>query len=325
MNEISNISLKEAAVLLDSSQRILLLCHRHPDGDTLGSAFALSEAQKARGKDVRTVCCDPVPGYLSFLGSTDDLSDGFKPDLIASIDTASSKQLGANEEIYSGKIGLSLDHHRFGEIYSDRYYTDCGAAACGEIVYDLLSLIYENPSDLPKKSLDALYAAISSDTGGFRFENTTPKTLRTAAALVEAGADAAEINRRLFESRSKSEVRAILACYENLRYYGGGKVALVVFSNEIKKKYGLTDEDTGAVNGLPREIEGVSVSITVKQDSDAPENFRISVRSDSTADASEICSRLGGGGHLRAAGASFSAASPEEAASMALAAAGVNI
>ena len=307
-----------------ASRRLLLLCHQHPDGDTLGSAAALALTLSSLGdhREVCVFCADPVPGYLSLLADAlPPMKEDFVPDCTAAIDIASLSLLGVDPTTLP-PIDVKIDHHRISDPFADLCYVDSTAAACGEIVYEMLTGMLGEKA-LPPLALSALYLALSGDTGGFRYTNTTPKTLRIAASLMEAGADTALVNHALFESRSHAEVRAIRVFYESLRFYDGGRVALSVITREMKEQNDLSDEALGLVSGLSREIEGVSLGLTLRQNSNDPTKFKLSARSDEQYDACELCRKFGGGGHIRAAGAEITAASVKEAVEAVLTAAGV--
>jgi len=316
------VSLERAAQILKSAANVLIICHKHPDGDTLGSALALASVLTEIGIRSEVICADPPPPRFTFMTAVKTSpTPSFTPDLTVTVDVASPGLLGKLEEKYADRIDLKLDHHAIGAPFAKENYVDATAAGCGEIIFELSKLLSSKP--IPKDALDMLYLAISADSGGLRFTNTTPKTLRIAAELMECGADTAEINRILFESRTPSEVRAISAAYAGMRYYLNGTAAITVFTNEAKKQLDITDDDISAVSGLSREIAGVTLGITLRQSSEDLGKYKASLRTVAPVDAAAICSKLGGGGHVRAAGAEFFAASPEEAVEKILAAAGI--
>jgi len=308
----NNITLDEIVSFFKENDRFLLLCHRRPDGDTLGSALGLMRALRALGKEAYMACEHEPTANTRFLFNEKeaDLSDydydGFLP---VAIDVAEASLLGALEREYGDRIALKLDHHETGEDYAARNYTVPTAAACGEIICEIVERL-----GVPLAvSAAPLYAALSSDTGGFRYANTTAATHRLAAALLEACADNAYIDHKLFESRTQSEIRALTAAYTGLRYFHDGAVAAVVISNQIKERLDLREDDLGVLSAITREIDGVIVGITVKQNRAEPQRFKISVRSEPGFPANTLCALFGGGGHACAAGAELTAASPEKA------------
>ena len=157
-----------------------------------------------------------------------------------------------------------------------------------------------------------IYAAISSDTGGFRFSNATPKTLRLAAELIERGVDHTEISRRLFDSKSLAQIKAEGEAASRMRLYDKGRIAAVTFPYSSKFALGLRDEHLETVIDIPRSVAGVEIAFAVRQ----PEEtgvFRVSMRSASDFDVSAVCACFGGGGHRRAAGCTVEAKNVYEA------------
>lgn len=310
MSELCNIWQRLAA-----SQRTLIYTHGHPDADTLGSAQALARALKNSGREAFVTCLDPIPSRLEFLYDGPPPC-GFEPTLLCAVDVASYKMLGIKDESLRGVIDIKLDHHRTGDDYAKTDYTDPLAAAAGEIIFTMLA--ESAPELLTAEVAEPLFAAIASDTGCFRYSNTTAATHRIAAALCDCGIDTAAVNHRLFESRSRGEVAALKRALEALEFHCGGRLALICFTNEDKEKYGFDDDNIAAHSSLTREIEGVELGITLRQKSNEPRRFKASVRSGENVDASALCALFGGGGHIRAAGCELEADSAEEAAGIIL-------
>jgi len=308
----SNISLERAAQMIFSARNLLIFTHEHPDGDTLGSAFALKHALSERQISAYVVCCDPVPQYLQFV--TDgceslDLPEGGEWDLICAVDLADPDMLGRFKDRFADRIDLKIDHHRTSVPYAKFNYVDPEAAACGEIIFDLLAA----NGDISAPVADALFTAISSDTGCFRYSNTTSATHEKAAALIDCGARAQKINHLLFEQKSPGELRALKLALDGLTYYADGRIAATVFTLDMKREFDLTDDDISPLYSLSRDIYGVDVGITVRQKDAAPDVFKASLRSDGTVDCAEICRAFGGGGHKGAAGCRVQAANSGEA------------
>jgi phosphoesterase RecJ-like protein len=310
---MNNITLKEAADMLLCHENILILTHISPDGDTLGSAFALKYSMPQ--KNVVIICDDKLPMRLRFIcGGADSLRpdtlpDGFEPGLIVSVDIASLPLAGAYGESLAGKIDLKFDHHPMSDEFARYSYIDGDVSACGEIILDLIGYL----GTLSKSAAEALYAAIASDTGSFKYRNVTAETHRKTAVLIDAGIDHSDISTRLFECKTQNEMTAQRVTLETLKYYRQGSVASVCFTNEMKQKYNLDDDDIGDISSIPRQIAGIELSVVIKQKQNNPREFKISMRSGKSIAANELCSIFGGGGHLRAAGALIEADSGEEA------------
>lgn len=289
------IDKKECLRLLQENDEFLVLSHEHPDGDTLGCAFALCEILRLLGKKRAFMCADEVTKDFSYM------TDGFVPDelgnpFVVSVDVADEGLLGALAEKFSGKIDLCIDHHMSNTFFAKSTYLVERAAAC-EIIYDLaLSL----PVEMNRYVRNCIYTGISTDTGCFRYQNTTAQTFKTAAALMEKGIDSELINKLMFETKSKSFLKLELLARKTLEYHFDEKCAVITITQDMYKKSGSTEHECYPITALPRQIEGVLVGVVIKEKADG--SFGVSVRTDSGIDASEICGRLGGGGHKGAAG-----------------------
>ncbi len=310
---MSNITVKEAAAILAGAKNILLVCHVRPDGDTLGSAFGLKHAMETKGHMVKAVCGETIPERLKFIsdGENELTLEGFTPELICSVDAAETSLTGKHGEL---EFDLKLDHHGSGTPYAKHNYIDGSRAACAEIIFDIIrELEALGHAKLTPESATALYAAISSDTGCFKYSNVTSATMRIAADLIDAGADYENVCRRLFETRSISETTAQKLALNNVRFIRGNSIAIITYTNCMKSENGLSDDDLGGIGSYLRETEGVELSVVIKQSEAEPRKYRISMRSGAEINASDLCSHFGGGGHARAAGGNVIADSPAEA------------
>lgn len=306
----NNITLEEIAELLRTKDSFVLICHKRPDGDTLGSALGLKRALSYLGKKAEIICAHTPSSNNEFLFDG-EFFPAFECEdenaVFITVDVASKELLGELEAVYGDRIALKIDHHETSEDFAEKNYTDFSAAACGEIIYDLVKLL-----GVPLEvSAEPIYAAISSDTGGFRYSNTTARTHRAAADLLEAGADNAFIDHMLYESRTQSEILALTAAYASMRYYLDGKVAVVIITNDDKRRLDLREEDLGVISPITREIAGVQVGITIKQNKVDASKYKISVRSEPGFPSNALCELFGGGGHPCAAGAEISASNPK--------------
>ena len=308
--DLRALTLHEVIARLLEPQPTCVLFHARPDGDAVGSAFALALWLRAMGSPAWCLCADEVPERLRFL--TEGLQQSVLPEHMpaefvdaraVSVDTASPAQLGRLYERFAGRIELMIDHHGKGTPYADAYICP-EAAATGEVVYDLMAA---SGKEIPAGCAALLYAAISADTGCFRYSNVTRDTHLRAAALVESGIDAAEINRRLFEVKSMELLRAERAGFDRLSFYEDGKVAILTFPYELRSALELSDEHLETLVDVARCVEGVEVAVAIRQST--PEGvFRVSLRANVDFDVAEVAAEFGGGGHRRAAGTSVRAA-----------------
>jgi len=318
-DQFKKLDIDELCQRLCKNCNTLIIYHVRSDADAVGSAFALRELFRIMGIPAICACSDEIPERLRFLAESAQGSVVIEEDMkidydrVISVDSASPSQLGAMFERVHKDVDIMIDHHKMGSVYAD-YYIDSEASATGEIIYLIAKKLLENGniSAIPHIVLECVYAAISSDTGGFRFSNTTPKTHRIAAELLEAGVDAVEINHRLYESKSFLQMKAEGEATKRLSLYEEGRVASVLFPYSAKEELGLRDEHLETIIDIPRSVAGVEIAFSIRQ----PENkgfFRVSMRSAVDFDVAAVAAHFGGGGHIRAAGCSVEADSIEGA------------
>ena len=306
------LSLSETAARLPENKAALILLHRHPDGDALGSGLALKLLLEARGCVAYCVCEDEIPERLRFLSEglqgsilVENLPEGCTPDRILSVDTASPAQAGTLFPLYEGRFDLMIDHHAKGEMYADGYI-DGEASSAGELIFRLSrELVSAGFIPAVPEGVDRLlYAAISADTGCFRYSNATPATHRAVAELLEAVPDAADINHRLFGVKSISLLRAEKVGFERLRVLADGRLGIVDMPYSVKTEMGFADEHFDTLVDVARGVQGVQVAVAIRQPS-AEGVYRVSMRSSCHVDVSAVCASFGGGGHVKAAGCSI--------------------
>jgi len=290
-------TLSEAAQLLAAHDSIVLLTHQNPDGDTLGSAFALCYALTAQGKSVQVRCPDPIPGRFSFL-QRDYVSQELTDAYVVAVDVASPSLLGHLwKKENPDPIDLCIDHHPSNSGYAEEYYVDPTASATCEIIYSLLAEMGITPTPLVA---DCLYTGIATDSGCFRFSNTTAKTHRIAAELFDLGARTAWINEHFFERKSRERIEVEKCVLNTIEFFHQGRIALIEIPLSLLKETGADESELDGVSAIPRTIDGVVVGITIRQKED--DVYKVSLRTTAEIDASAVCAVFGGGGHARAAG-----------------------
>ena len=306
-----NLSVSRAAELLMQRDNITLLCHRRPDGDTVGSAFALYYALKTLGKEVRVLCADPLPKLYDYLYP--EYKPGrilYEPvEYVVAVDVATAGMLGSLEERYGTMVDLCIDHHPSNSDYAAQTCLWSEAGACAEPVAAIIKAI-----GLPVSGriAECIYTGLATDTGGFRYSNTSAGSMRLAAEIMESGVDTALLNTRIFESESKAKVLAEAAMMSALQFYADDRIAVMPVTLAVRAATGVTGEELEDVAGIPRKIEGVQLGITIKEHED---ECHISLRSKEPVNADEIAKVFGGGGHRFAAGCTIKA-SVEEAAGL---------
>lgn len=309
MSEFRSLTLAETAELLPAREDTLILLHRHPDGDAIGAGFALKLILEAMGCRALCSCDDEIPERLAFLVGgmqegirADSLPADFTPTRILAVDSASPAQVGEQYARYAGRIDLMIDHHERGERYADGY-VDGTASSTGELIHRLSRelLTTGRLSEIPAGVERLLYAAISSDTGCFRYSNASPAAHKAAAALLEAGFDAADLNHRLFGVKSHKLLLAEKLGFDRLRLFAGGRIGIVDMPIEVKRQNGLSDEHLDTLVDVARGLQGVQVAAAIRQPGDEGV-YRVSMRSSCHVDVSAVCAAFGGGGHVKAAG-----------------------
>ena len=285
-----------AVSMLKNADKILILTHRNPDGDTLGSGFALLRALRQLGKRVKLLNADAINEKYAHL--YEGLSEeSFEEEFIVSVDVAERKLLGDLMEKYADKVDLSIDHHGTGKLFAKKTYCESESASACEIVYEIVKAL---GAKIDKGIADCIYTGCSTDTGCFKYSNVTPRTHRIAAELIEFGADHSKINEKMFDTKSMNSIMLERMCYESLEVFGGGKVAVITVTKEMLRKSGTDKSALDAIKPITRQIEGVEIGLTVKEEDGGASG--VSIRTSENYDASAICAHFGGGGHIRAGG-----------------------
>ena len=280
---------------------ILIFPHVNMDGDALGSAAAVCRALRKMGKTCWILLEDEIPRNLRFLDSglcTYDQNLVAVQDISLCLDCGDiSRFLKRKEKFLEGRISICIDHHRTTEPFCDYNYVDPDAAATGQLIYHLLEAM---GSDIDSDMADALFTAITTDTGNFQYSNTNRECHEIAAVLYDLGVDVPGVSQQIYESARLERIRLHAEALAQLRIFADGQAAMAVVTQEMLKKTGAgMDETEGIVDKL-RSIDGVEIAVLVKED--AEERIKLSLRAKRYADVAEIAGHLGGGGHVRAAG-----------------------
>ena len=310
--------------LAKNKEKLLIIAHRNPDGDAVGSAFALKLIYEAMGGSAKCVFADPIPDYLRFLikGQNDtEYKENEEFDCMITVDTASIQQMGELSHL-ADRVSFAIDHHAMGEQYCDALI-DGEASAAGEIVYYIYSaLVAEGVLENDAEVFRLIYAAISADTGSFRYSNTTYKTHIAVASFIELinedknGMSTSEIARLIHDSKSMANLKATKLCIEKMESRADGRITYAVIERADIENSGISDEDMGACIDIPRSVAGSLLSFVIKEAKDSEEgkrSFRISARSSCDISVAEICRKFGGGGHAKAAGGAVTAENAKEA------------
>ena len=287
----------ETAAWLLAHDNFCILTHVRPDGDTIGSATALCVALRQLGKTAHVLDNAQASPFLKrcLLGLTVDAPA--ENDTLVSVDVASPHLFPQEHQQYLSRIALRIDHHATSTSFTQEELVDATSAATGEIIYELL---LDMGGEMTKEIAWRLYIAISTDTGCFRYSNTTAHTYRVAAACAETGADLYPITQELFDTTSLSELKLQNWIAEHAAFLCGGKAAVCGIPAELERN--VSTEDLEGISGFLRSIEGVCISATLRE---IEGGCKVSVRAVPGLDAGAVCTRFGGGGHKGAGGANL--------------------
>lgn len=289
------MTIQQAAEMLAQWQDVLILSHQNPDGDTIGTALALYYAYRSMGVRARVECSDEFPHKYAYLTNTYD-DQPFEPQHIVAVDVADAKLLGEKLQHYLPRIEVCIDHHPTNTGFAQHSLVVPTAAATAEVMMQVLEQMKVQITPL---IASALYTGICTDTGCFRYSNTTADTHRAAARLIELGAPAERINRVMFETKSLPRITLEAQAMNTLTFHEGGKVAVMHVTRRMVAETGAAEGDLDGVSSIPRQIEGVEIGVTLREREDG---YKVSMRTTEYIDASQVCATLGGGGHARAAG-----------------------
>lgn len=287
---------------IKEAKSVCILPHISVDGDGLGSSLALGLALKKLSKTVKVILEEEVPGIYGFLPgmeivSTDTEGHGIY-DLAIALDTGDMKRLGKRSAVFeNAKITANVDHHQTNTGFAVYNYVNTGSAAAGEIVYQMINMLgLDTDTDMAV----CLYVAIATDTGGFRFSNTTSVTYEIAGSLVSKGINVAEISQRVFDTTSLEKVKLMEKAIGSLELHENGKAAFITITDDMLKSVGAGEEDSDGLVNIGRNIKGVEVAAMFRQRDNG--EVKVNLRSNTYVDVAAIANRYSGGGHKKAAG-----------------------
>lgn len=295
------LTVAEAAALLQTFDNILILTHVRPDGDTVGCAAALCAGLRALGKTAFVLPNSGLTDTTAPYCAPYAAPAGFVPDRVVSTDIAAVSLLPDNAGEYAGCVDLAIDHHPSFEKFGEANILRSEAAACGELVYDILS---ELGPITPEIALP-LYVAVSTDTGCFAYTNTTARTHTVAAALIETGIDFHRVNKVFFRTKTRKRMQLEGAMLAGCEFHDRDRVAVLSVPLSMMAQFQATESDAEELSSLGGQIQGVDCAVTMREL--RPDVWKISLRTGSRVNATEACALLGGGGHAAAAGCTVEA------------------
>ena len=291
------LTVQETASYLRTLDDVLLLTHVRPDGDTVGSAAALCRALRDMGKTAYLLPNPEITATYEPYAAPYWAPEGFAPAHVVSVDIAALNLLPDNAAVYAPRIELAIDHHGSHGFFAPNVCLDADAAACGEIVHDIIALLTAVTPDIALP----LYVAIATDTGCFVYSNTTARTHRIAAALLDTGIDAAPVNKALFRTKSRTRLAMESRMTADMTLFDHDRVVVMTIPLSLRQELHATEADIEELSSLAALVEGTDCGVTLREL--RPGVVKISLRTGPRVDASAVCQRLGGGGHKAAAGA----------------------
>jgi len=297
---MTTLSRTETAQWLLERDHFLIITHRRPDGDTVGTSALLCRGLRSLGKQAAILENPELTPRFAYLHQGLTCPEALPEHTLVSVDVASPNMLPKAFEPLLPRIALRIDHHSSATGFTPFELVDHLAAACAEIVYDVLT---QMQVALDRDMAEALYVAASTDTGCFRFANTTDHTFLTAAACAAAGAPVYELNQKLFESVSLARLRMQGWMVENCRMHRENRVAVCPIPKAVEEQIGVTEDDMDNISSFLRTVDGVQMAATLRENSDGA--IKVSVRSIPKYHSGTVCAAFGGGGHAGAAGATI--------------------
>ena len=289
----------DTAKWLLENDHFVILTHRRPDGDTIGSAAALCLGLRQLGKTAHVLVNAEVTAKYTDLLEGLTKVEAWAGDRVIAVDVAAFSMLP--EPFRKYMVTLRIDHHQNREHFSELELVEPETAACGEIIYEVLMAMGVT---LDTALANAIYTAVSTDTGCFRYANTTDHTFQVAAACAAVSGDLFRINQVMFDTVSLARLKVQAYIVENAQFLQNGKVAVCPLPRSVELALGATEDDMDNISGFPRTIEGVKLAVTLREEPDG--RIKISARAVPGCDAAALCAKFGGGGHKGAAGASMS-------------------
>ena len=280
-------------------QRFLLTSHARPDGDSIGSQLAMAFALDALGKAVHIVNADPAPEHYQDFPGMDriEIAAHVRPDVDAVIVMECSDLSRAGVSGLDGEFLINIDHHAGNKLYGAVNWHDESAAACGEMVFDV---IRELRVPLSLEIATHIYLAILTDTGSFHHSNITPRTFDICRQTVEAGVNPAAMARRVFDSNSFGKLKLIGALLDSMELADEGRLAILYMDEAMLTACGCTHNDTEGLINLPLTAREIQAVIFFKVGPTG--EIRVSMRSKYDVDVRAVAGQFGGGGHKNAAG-----------------------
>jgi len=292
---------EEAAALMRGAGSVLVVSHRSPDGDSIGTQLALGRLLEPHAEKVTLLGSGPVPPRYAWLPGAerirvvDTCDERFS--LVVALECGSLQRTGISG--ITGETVINIDHHQQNDHYGRLNWVDSGFSSVGEMIYHVARRLTDH-SPLPLDTAVNLYTAILTDTGSFRFSNTSRDALAICGELVALGVKPAEVASNIYENHSAARLRLMGRVLSTLDIDSSGRIGWVAVSQDDLRECGAAPEDVEGLVSLPRSIGQLEVAALFREQEDG--SFRVSLRSKRLVDVAGVAAGFGGGGHVRAAG-----------------------
>ena len=289
-------------------QRFVLTSHARPDGDAIGSQMAMAFALRQLGKQATLVDRDPVPPQFQTFPGVEEVqvSSSVQGEFDAAIIMECGDLSRTGVEGFEKYFVINIDHHPGNKLYGALNWFDEGAAACGELVFDLIEALGVT---LTPEIATHVYISILTDTGGFHFSHITSRTFEICRRCVEAGAQPQAIARAIYDGSTMGRLRLMGAVLHDLEFESGGRVAMAHLSLPLLSQTGATHDDSEGLINIPLSVKDILAVAFFKEIT--PNCYRISMRSKGSVDVNRVAAVFGGGGHHNASGCSLEGPYPE--------------
>lgn len=285
---------------IKKANKIVIVTHETPDGDAIGSSLGMNLALKEMGKDTDVI----IPDYsriFEFLPGTDNIkveSEIKEYNLAIALDCSDLKRVAGAEYFENAKMKIVIDHHAKNQMFGDYNFVNPSAPACAEIVAGLLDYF---GIEMTKEIGECILAGIITDTGGFQYSGVTEGTFELAADLLRKGINVSELYRKVLKVKTKPSFNLMKLAIGRMEMHENDKIAFTYLNAEDEESVNAETGDHEGIVEIGRDIEGVQVSIFVREREDL-KGYKISLRSNGDINVADVCFLLGGGGHKNAAG-----------------------
>ncbi|MFC1884836.1 bifunctional oligoribonuclease/PAP phosphatase NrnA [Thermodesulfobacteriota bacterium] len=294
--------INRVAHIFREKKSFLIMTHKDPDVDAIGSMLALSGALRNLDKEVVNLCERPLLPPLVYMSGSEkivqQIDEGSYFDVSVILDSSSIGRLGnLKSYLKNGKFVINIDHHDTNSYFGDFNVVESDYSSTAELIHEIIKAA---GIKIDYEIAENIFAAIQSDTGSFIYDSTTPEAFRIGAEMMEYGVKPWDVAGRMIMTYGKQRLKLMEAALKSVEFYHGGKVGVITLSSEMFKNTGAKLEESEGFGDLTRCVAGVEISVLIRQTGES--DYKFSLRSNKYVNAARLASIYGGGGHMRAAG-----------------------